>query len=224
MMDPASAVRLQNVIRNYGKMLVELAAVVPDGIVCFFVSYRYMDAIVSKWNDMGVLNVRPGQRCCVMLLILNVVEMMLCHGARQANRIHLAPMHPAAVMSWRQHGKPWSCTAGADAAQAGVHRDDGCAGDDAGAGQLPAGVRLRARGRLLLGRPGQGACRLLGTPDCQMVSTSAASQRAHVGVAVIMLALQHSHRIVFPTLLAHMCWQAIRRPMLYPVWQMARKL
>ena len=51
---------LQNVIRNYGKMLVELAAVVPDGIVCFFVSYRYMDAIVSKWNDMGVLNVRPG--------------------------------------------------------------------------------------------------------------------------------------------------------------------
>lgn len=50
--------RLQNVIRNYGKMLVELAAVVPDGIVCFFVSYRYMDTIVSKWNDMGILNVR----------------------------------------------------------------------------------------------------------------------------------------------------------------------
>ena len=45
-------------IRNYGKMLVELAAVVPDGIVCFFVSYRYMDAIVSKWNDLGILNVR----------------------------------------------------------------------------------------------------------------------------------------------------------------------
>lgn len=51
------SVPLQNVIRNYGKMLVELAAVVPDGIVCFFVSYRYMDAIVSKWNDMGILNV-----------------------------------------------------------------------------------------------------------------------------------------------------------------------
>lgn len=50
-------------IRNYGKMLVELAAVVPDGIVCFFVSYRYMDAIVSKWNDMGVLNVRLQTPC-----------------------------------------------------------------------------------------------------------------------------------------------------------------
>lgn len=28
------------VVRNYGRLLVDLAAVVPDGIVCFFVSYR----------------------------------------------------------------------------------------------------------------------------------------------------------------------------------------
>ena len=47
----------QKVIRSYGKMVVELAAVVPDGLVCFFVSYRYMDQIVAKWNDMGILNV-----------------------------------------------------------------------------------------------------------------------------------------------------------------------
>ena len=47
-----------NVIRNYGKMLVSLAAVVPDGIVCFFVSYRYMDAIIAKWHEMGILQVR----------------------------------------------------------------------------------------------------------------------------------------------------------------------
>ena len=45
------------VIRNYGRLLVELAMVVPDGIVCFFVSYHYMDTIVSKWNDMGILQV-----------------------------------------------------------------------------------------------------------------------------------------------------------------------
>lgn len=43
------------VIRNYGKMLVELASVIPDGLVCFFVSYLYMDTIVSKWHDMGIL-------------------------------------------------------------------------------------------------------------------------------------------------------------------------
>jgi DNA excision repair protein ERCC-2 len=27
------------VVRNYGKLITELAAVVPDGMVCFFVSY-----------------------------------------------------------------------------------------------------------------------------------------------------------------------------------------
>ena len=36
-------------------MLVELASVIPDGIVEFFVSYSYMDTIVSKWDQMGVL-------------------------------------------------------------------------------------------------------------------------------------------------------------------------
>ena len=30
------------VIRNYGNLLTELAAVVPDGMVCFFTSYMYM--------------------------------------------------------------------------------------------------------------------------------------------------------------------------------------
>ena len=46
-----------NVVRNYGRMLVELASVIPDGIVAFFVSYSYMDTIVSKWDQMGVLQV-----------------------------------------------------------------------------------------------------------------------------------------------------------------------
>lgn len=47
-----------NVVRNYGRMLVELASVIPDGIVAFFVSYSYMDTIVSKWDQMGVLQVQ----------------------------------------------------------------------------------------------------------------------------------------------------------------------
>ena len=45
------------VIHNYGRMLVELSATIPDGIVCFFVSYLYMDQIVARWNDMGILQV-----------------------------------------------------------------------------------------------------------------------------------------------------------------------
>ena len=43
------------VVQNYGKLLVELAAVVPDGMVAFFTSYRYMEDIVSNWKELGIL-------------------------------------------------------------------------------------------------------------------------------------------------------------------------
>lgn len=46
------------VVKNYGKLLVEMAAVVPDGIVCFFVSYSYMDGIINDWNEKGILKVK----------------------------------------------------------------------------------------------------------------------------------------------------------------------
>jgi DNA excision repair protein ERCC-2 len=42
--------------RNYGEMLVELAKIVPDGIVCFFVSYLYMDQVINAWHHLGVLD------------------------------------------------------------------------------------------------------------------------------------------------------------------------
>jgi Rad3-related DNA helicase len=40
------------VVRNFGQIMVEFAKAVPDGIVCFFPSYLYMESIVSMWNDM----------------------------------------------------------------------------------------------------------------------------------------------------------------------------
>lgn len=43
--------------KNYGKLLVEMVSVVPDGIVCFFVSYSYMDGIVNSWHESGILKV-----------------------------------------------------------------------------------------------------------------------------------------------------------------------
>ncbi|WVZ16065.1 hypothetical protein V8G54_013631 [Vigna mungo] len=43
------------VVRNYGRLLLEMSSVVPDGIVCFFVSYSYMDGIVNTWNENGIL-------------------------------------------------------------------------------------------------------------------------------------------------------------------------
>lgn len=47
---------LQAECRNYGQLLIELAKVVPDGVVCFFVSYLYMDRAVNAWHGMGVLD------------------------------------------------------------------------------------------------------------------------------------------------------------------------
>ncbi|XP_066155132.1 general transcription and DNA repair factor IIH helicase subunit XPD [Euwallacea fornicatus] len=44
------------VIRNYGQLLVEVAANVPDGVVCFFTSYLYMESVVAAWYDQGVID------------------------------------------------------------------------------------------------------------------------------------------------------------------------
>lgn len=46
---------LAAVIRNYGNLLLEMSAVVPDGIVAFFTSYQYMESAVASWYEQ----VRP---------------------------------------------------------------------------------------------------------------------------------------------------------------------
>lgn len=43
------------VIRNYGLLVVEMSSIVPDGIVCFFTSYSYMESIVSNWYVQGII-------------------------------------------------------------------------------------------------------------------------------------------------------------------------
>eukprot|EP01038_Epipyxis_sp_PR26KG_P006525 gene6525-8966_t len=43
------------VIRNYGQLLIDVAASVPDGICCFFTSYQYMEYVVSEWDKMKIL-------------------------------------------------------------------------------------------------------------------------------------------------------------------------
>ncbi|KAJ3190371.1 hypothetical protein HDU85_000667 [Gaertneriomyces sp. JEL0708] len=43
------------VVRNYGQLLHEFAKITPDGLVCFFPSYLYMESIVSAWNELGLL-------------------------------------------------------------------------------------------------------------------------------------------------------------------------
>ncbi|KAJ3014416.1 DNA-dependent ATPase of the nucleotide excision repair factor 4 complex [Thoreauomyces humboldtii] len=44
------------VVRNYGNILLEYAKITPDGLVCFFPSYLYMESIVAKWEELGMLS------------------------------------------------------------------------------------------------------------------------------------------------------------------------
>ena len=44
------------VIRNYGNLLLETVSIVPDGVVCFFTSYLYMETVVATWYDQGVID------------------------------------------------------------------------------------------------------------------------------------------------------------------------
>ena len=43
-------------IDNYGKLLLEMAATVPDGMVAFFTSYSYMQEIVREWHHKKILD------------------------------------------------------------------------------------------------------------------------------------------------------------------------
>ncbi|XP_055372556.1 general transcription and DNA repair factor IIH helicase subunit XPD [Condylostylus longicornis] len=44
------------VLRNYGQLLVETAKIVPDGVVCFFTSYLYLESVVASWYDQGIVD------------------------------------------------------------------------------------------------------------------------------------------------------------------------
>ena len=39
------------VIRGYGTLVIDLCAVVPDGLACFFVSYEFLETAVSAWEQ-----------------------------------------------------------------------------------------------------------------------------------------------------------------------------
>lgn len=43
------------VVRNYGSLLVDFCRITPDGLVCFFPSYIYLEMIVAAWHATGVI-------------------------------------------------------------------------------------------------------------------------------------------------------------------------
>jgi len=64
------------VVRNYGQLLIELSGVVPDGIVCFFPSYYYLEQIVDSWNDM------VGVCACARMCVCVRVRVRVCRNQR----------------------------------------------------------------------------------------------------------------------------------------------
>ena len=65
-----------SVVRSYGRLVCDMAAAVPDGLVCFFVSYKYMDSIILLWDEMGVLR-ELSERKLIFVETTDVVETTL---------------------------------------------------------------------------------------------------------------------------------------------------
>lgn len=55
-------------IRNYGNLLLEMSAIVPDGIVAFFTSYVYMENIVASWYEQVSVKSCDSQMCLLWRL------------------------------------------------------------------------------------------------------------------------------------------------------------
>ncbi|KAF1318753.1 Tfiih basal transcription factor complex helicase subunit, partial [Globisporangium splendens] len=65
-----------SVVRNYGTLLLEMAASCPDGMVCFFPSYLYMEKIIGQWDSLGVLK-RVLQSKLLFIETTDIVETTL---------------------------------------------------------------------------------------------------------------------------------------------------
>lgn len=59
-------------IRNYGNLLLEMSAIVPDGIVAFFTSYVYMENIVASWYEQVSVWTDRGHTWETVLVLLNI--------------------------------------------------------------------------------------------------------------------------------------------------------
>lgn len=82
-------------VRNYGKLLLETAATVPDGVVAFFTSYSYMQVSVFqglKWpvhvaskilGPSKILELRCSQTFLAILPVLEHRARMACFGNPQ---------------------------------------------------------------------------------------------------------------------------------------------
>lgn len=71
-------------LRNFGTLLTELSKAVPDGIVCFFTSYAFMELTIAEWYRMGVLAEVMQYKLILMETKDVVATTLALHSYRQA--------------------------------------------------------------------------------------------------------------------------------------------
>lgn len=82
--DPVSNLLFLAVIRNYGNLLLEMSAVVPDGIVAFFTSYQYMESTVASWYEqVRLATATTPSLCSSYMASLPLSTDDTCHRAGQ---------------------------------------------------------------------------------------------------------------------------------------------
>ena len=161
-------------LRNYGRMVVDLAAAVPDGLVVFFVSYSYMDYVIARWHEEGLLaqlmehklifietqarHSRAGKpaRCVCMRMRRAFTALspprQVPHAQCMRMRRAFTALSPPRQVT---HAQCMRCSAVASPPHTHTHSHtlhtaafsaatSGCIRDNAGTGQLSACVRRRS--------------------------------------------------------------------------------
>lgn len=101
------------VIRNYGQLLVETAKTVPDGIVCFFTSYLYLESVVASWYDQGIVDtllrykllfIETQDNAETSYALMNYVKASITLMPHIAYKAKLFPFYDTGVRL-----RPWGC-------------------------------------------------------------------------------------------------------------------
>ena len=61
------------VVRNFGELLIDVSSTVPDGVCAFFTSYSYMEYVLAKWDEWGIIE-RIWQHKLVFMETKDVLE------------------------------------------------------------------------------------------------------------------------------------------------------
>ena len=74
----------QGTLRSYGALLDHLCTVVPDGIICFFTSYSYMEHVIVQWDELNILKKLREKKLIFIETIDNTETALALENYKQA--------------------------------------------------------------------------------------------------------------------------------------------